>query len=59
MTTKAGLAHVTSRLTSCPDLASLRRAWESLGLDYQRHPDVIALKDRLKGQMAHDPRLLE
>lgn len=50
MTSEIGLAHVKSRLLSCPDLASLRRVWDGLGYDYVRHPDIIALKDQLKMQ---------
>lgn len=46
--TPAGKSYVTSRLVSCPDLASLAKVWGQLGLDYQRDPDVIALKDQLK-----------
>jgi hypothetical protein len=46
--TETGLAHVRLRLLSCPDLAALRRVWEGLGVEYQRHPDVMKLKEDLK-----------
>jgi hypothetical protein len=46
--TPHGLAFVLSRLSSAPDLAALRRVWESLSPEYQRHPDVRAMKDKLK-----------
>lgn len=52
MTTAKGRAHVVSRLTSCLDLASLRRVWERLGHDYQHDPEIEALKDKLKKELS-------
>lgn len=51
MTTKAGIAHCTARLLSCPDREALRRVWDSLGIAYQREPEISALKDRLKEEL--------
>lgn len=51
MTTTAGKAHVVSRLTSCPDLAALRRVWANIAIAYQRDPEIAALKDRLKEEL--------
>lgn len=48
MTTAAGLTHVKARLLSCPSLDALRRVWEGLGSEYQRHPEVMRLKEDLK-----------
>ena len=46
--TDHGLAYVIYRLGVCPNLEALRRVWGNLGVEYQRHPEVIAMKDRLK-----------
>ena len=51
MTTATGKAHCVSRLTSCPDLTALRRVWESLAVAYQREPELVALKERIKADM--------
>lgn len=48
MTTAAGITHVKTRLLSCPTLDALRRVWDGIGNDYQRHPEVMKLKDDLK-----------
>lgn len=48
MTNKVGLAHVKSRLIQAPDLAALRATYERFGKDYRSHPEIVALKDRLK-----------
>lgn len=49
--TPQGRAYVISRLTSCPDLAALRRVWESVSYEYKGDADIVALKDKLKGQL--------
>lgn len=49
--TPHGLAYVLTRLSECPDLAALRRVWESLSPEYQKHPKVRDMKDRLKDQL--------
>ena len=54
--TETPLAFVIARLSDCPDLAALRRVWESLGRDYQSHPAVIAHKDALKQQLTDGGR---
>lgn len=46
--TPTARAYVENRLTSCPDLAALRRVWENLGVEVQHDAAIIALKDRLK-----------
>ena len=48
MPTDPGISHCISRLTTCPDLASLRRVWEGLGVAYQKHPLVLEAKERMK-----------
>lgn len=50
--TPQGKAHVVSRLGDCPDLAALRRVWDGLAYAYQRDPEILALKDRLKKELA-------
>lgn len=52
MTTPEGRALVFQRLGDAPDLAALRRVWDSLGWDYKRDPEVLALKDNLKERLA-------
>ena len=49
--TDAGRSYVLSRLSDAPDLAALRRVWESLGVEYQRDPAILSHKDTLKKQM--------
>lgn len=48
--TPDGLKYVLGRLGDAPDLPALRRVWLNLGHEYASHPDVIALKDKLKAQ---------
>lgn len=48
MTTPTGVAHLVGRLSSCPNLAALRKVWEGIHPDYQRHPDIMALKEKMK-----------
>ncbi|KAF0675098.1 hypothetical protein [Profundibacterium mesophilum] len=49
--TENGRAFVIARLSDCPDLAALRRVWESLSAEYQRDGVVRAAKDALKTGM--------
>jgi len=49
--TDYGKQCVLDRLTQCCDLVSLRIRWGNLGVAYQRDPDIIAHKDKLKEQM--------
>jgi hypothetical protein len=51
MPTEAGKAFVLQRLFDAPDQEALRRVWESLGVAYQKDPDIRALKDQLKANM--------
>lgn len=46
--TDHGITYVKQRLTNCPDLATLRDVWGNIGVEYQRHPEVVAHKDLLK-----------
>ena len=48
MTTKTGIAHCTTRLLQCPDLAALQRVWNGIAKEYQHHPEVVAIKDQMK-----------
>jgi len=50
--TDHGKAYVISRLSQCPDLASLQRVWGNIGVEYQRNVDVVAHKDALKAGMS-------
>lgn len=51
MTTDAGRAFIMARLCDAPDLNGLRKVWVKLGTTYQRDPEIVALKDKLKAQM--------
>jgi hypothetical protein len=53
--TPEGRTFAKQRLLSAPDLAALRRVWDSLGLDYARDPEIAALKDRLKEELSCKP----
>jgi hypothetical protein len=46
--TPHGLAHIKTRLLSCPDLAALRRVWKGFSPEYQKHHEVLKLKEDLK-----------
>ena len=52
--TPQGKAHCVVRLTSCPDIAALRRVWGNLAVAYQSDPELIELKDRLKAEFEGD-----
>lgn len=56
MTTEIGRKHCIARLSAAPNLAALRKVWESFGTSYQADPIVKATKDQLKAGMAQDPR---
>lgn len=43
-----GVTHVKARMMQAPNLAALRRLWEGFNPVYQRHPEVMKLKDDLK-----------
>ena len=51
MLTSAGRAFVIDRLTNAPDIAALRRVWDSLGDQTRRDKEIEAHKDALKAQM--------
>jgi hypothetical protein len=51
MLTPAGRAFVMDRLTNAPDIAALRRVWDSLGDQTRRDKEIEAHKDALKAQM--------
>lgn len=50
--TPEGRAYVVTRLTTCPDLAALKRVWGNLGHDYQRDQTILETKDRMKEQLS-------
>lgn len=49
--TPEGRAHVIMRMSDAPSLAALQRVWGSLSAEYQRDPELIAHKDRLKAAL--------
>lgn len=52
MTTKAGLDHLRKRIDDITSAKELRRWWqEDIGLQYQRHPEIIAAKDAAKKRL--------
>ena len=51
MLTPAGRAFVLDRLTNAPDIAALRRVWDSLSDGTKRDKAIVAHKDALKAQM--------
>lgn len=46
--TPHGRTFVIQRLADAPDLAALRRVWDSISFEYRADPDVLAMKDKLK-----------
>ncbi len=52
--TDEGRSYVLSRLSDAPNLAALRRVWESLGIEYQRDPVILAFKNQLKSQFERE-----
>lgn len=52
MTTETGIAHCIARLGQCPDLRSLRKVWDGLAFDYQRHPTVAEFKEKMKANLS-------
>ena len=54
MTTEEGRRFVLRRMGDCPDLAALRRVWDSLGDDYKRDPIVQDFKDKMKEALSDD-----
>lgn len=49
--TDHGKAYVMNRLSSCPNLDTLRRVWDGLGVEYQRDASIIAHKEALKATL--------
>lgn len=49
--TPQGRAFVLSRLANSPNIAALRRVWESLGIEYKRDPEIQQFKDKLKREL--------
>lgn len=46
--TSAGKAYVLQRLADAPTLTALRTVWESIAHEYQKDPEIQALKNKLK-----------
>ena len=42
---------VIAKLQAARTLEQLKRTWGSLGIDYQRDPEIAATKDRMKDQL--------
>jgi hypothetical protein len=46
--TPEGKAYTIMRLSEAPDMAALRRVWESLSKEYQNVPAIKAHKEAMK-----------
>ena len=49
--TSEGRKYCIQRLFDAPDLAALKRTWESFGAEYQRDSKVQEVKEQMKAKL--------